>query len=108
MAIEAAMIPVPGSAVAQMVAFTDSAVSVLALLSNDQIATNDLRLNPFIVLKLRPSRYTILKIELTLPTAPRPMTILTLILLLRSSSLSTRTLIGINTNVQSAITLMMP
>ena len=64
--------------------------------------------NDSIVLMSKPSRYTSLIIELTLPTAPKAMTMPTLILLRRSKSLSIKTEIGIKTNVQSAKTLMMP
>lgn len=63
---------------------------------------------PALLEKRRPLRYTMRRMLDTLPTAPRPMTILTLIFERRSISLSTRVAIGMSTNVQSAITLIMP
>jgi hypothetical protein len=111
MAMEAAIMPVPGSAVAHIVALTDVAVRMLAMSAQsyrDVGNAGNLPLNPPPITRLSPFKYTILATELTLPTAPNPITILTLILLLRSKSLSNSTLIGINTNVQSAKILMTP
>ena len=56
----------------------------------------------------RPSRYTMRRTLETLPIAPRPMMMLTLILDRRQRSLSISMEIGMSTNVQSAITLMIP
>lgn len=88
-ATEAAMMPVPGSAVAQMVALTEV-------------------VEKWVSLTKRPERYTIRMMLLMLPTAPSAMTRPTLILALRSRALSSKTEIGIRTKVQSAITLMEP
>lgn len=107
MAIEAAIMPVPGSAVAHIVAFTAIAACIVRIICQVVRREGHLRVSPPPPNK-SPRRYTMRNILETLPTAPRPITMLTEILDRRSRSLSMRTDIGIRTNVQSAITLITP
>lgn len=88
MAADAAMIPVPGSAVAQMTALT--------------VVGEMLRPNK------RPFRYTMRMMLDMDPTAAKAMTMPTEIFSRRSILLSSRMKIGMRVKIQSAKTFMMP